>query len=134
MSCFLLAETSAVLQEICFDILEQIISRENISDLNVVINIFVWLSIFQFNSKGRIGYLSLCFYLIIVQWNTFEIIWKYFHGFLHTYNFFYSTTFSENITKISSWDYIIKFRKLKVLITTQFFSENLILCVHTFLL
>lgn len=41
MSCFLLAETSAVLQEICFDILEQIISRENISDLNVVINIFV---------------------------------------------------------------------------------------------
>ena len=41
MSCFLLAETSVVLQEICFDILEQIISRENISDLNVVINIFV---------------------------------------------------------------------------------------------
>ena len=68
----------------------------------------VWLYVFKFNSKGRIDYLILCFYLASVQLNVFRMsFWACFFSFI--FPFIDSTPFPNNITGISSWNYIINY-------------------------
>ena len=70
-------------------------------------------SVFKFNSVRKIGYLMLCFYLTSVQLNVFRMSFS-------SCFFFIDSTPQPYTTKIPSWNYVIKFRKLKMVITIHF--------------
>ena len=121
---FLLWAISVMLRELNFEILEQMISTKNIPALNQVGFFLVWLSAFKF--KDRLLNASFLFNNCAI-----ECFHNAFFMAFVIVPFSYSTAVSYNLTKISSWNYIIKLRKVKLLNTTQLISDNLILSVHT---
>ena len=78
--------------------------------------------------KERIGFLMFCFYSISVQLNIFRMS----SSRLSLELLFIQQIFPYNVIKISSQNCIIKLVKLRLLITTQFIPDNLILSVHFF--
>ena len=87
----------------------------------------VWLSVFKF--KNRL--LNLCFVQQVHHWMFSECL---LHGFLYSYFFLIQQLFPTTQPKSLHETTSLTLRKLKLLNTTQFISDKLILSGHTFVL